>query len=125
MLQSTAQDNHTTGIFSLFGTGTTSDKLRFMSGAAGCVALASLEGSVINRAPLTGFTSVMGYGQASVSSTGIAPLPAGMYGPTWQAGVRGLSSGSATINQVATDYFEWTLSTGAQSAFCIKHVGLY
>ena len=34
-LESTAQDNHSTGIFSLFGTGTASNKLRFMSGSAG------------------------------------------------------------------------------------------
>ena len=59
-LQSTAQDNHTNGIFSLFGTGTASDKLRFMSGSAGCVALASFEGLVINNAPLTGFAAVKG-----------------------------------------------------------------
>merc|ERR1712197_35293 len=69
-LQSTAQDNRTTGIFSLFGTGAASDKLRYITAAAGCVAPASFEGVSINNAPLTGFAAVKGYDQATSMSTG-------------------------------------------------------
>ena len=51
----------------------------------------------------------------------MVPLPRGTFGAAWQAGIRGLSSGSLGINQVALDYGEWTLPNGVQSAF-LHHV---
>ena len=88
-----------------------------MSGSAGCVALASFEGLVINNAPLTGFAAVKGYDQASSLSAGIVAVNEGAWGPTWQIGIRPLSTAGVGINAVASDYIVWDMPTGTQSAF--------
>ena len=88
-----------------------------MTAAAGCVALASFEGVSINNAPLTGFIAVKGYDQATSLSSGIVAVNEGAWGPTWQTGIRPLSSAGVGINGVSLDYIVWDMPTGTQSAF--------
>ena len=74
-----------------------------MSGSAGCVALASFEGLVINNAPLTGFAAVKGYDQTTSITAGVAPVNEGAWGPTWATGIRSLSNAGVGIHGVSLD----------------------
>ena len=115
-LLSSAIDDPANGFHSILGSVTAAGKTKCIAGAAGAVILSTHDTIAVNMAPLTGWMAVHGYDDA-VATLGMTPLATDIWGPTWSASVRPMSSTTIGSNVVSNSVATFALPTGCQSVF--------